>query len=575
MILQLSDKLTLTAALDKVERGEYFDALCLFARVDGYESMLNQIGCLCKLGDISYALELYHRLLARFFYTHNCYFDVTELGEAVKPMLTYFNDETKGETAKYDFNKLCADSEFLANYGVDDDMYGYDEVEDLLETLSDTVDELENPSQFVDVKSLDFARQLCYRLGKAFASNQATLANKLKNQFLDLQSNEPYVLEMQLFFCHVEENTQLGQQFALRLAECETPSARSLSMAIMFLADDTESYAQPLKKLLWKLVDVSDEITDTEVMVKFIHIAASLGYDELTLTLTYAMYFRHNEFGCTGLKVCSKMFVNCHNPDLAREAALKLVQAVPWDSYAQQILSYINQGYGIKLDGSVVSNSMFIHFDSPSPLTVLAQYALLNSQEQGLLADSQSYVNLDYVYRACSDLLLKSEVEKYFETATVLSGFVKSLQPLNTQEFADFAKVRLSALFANVTTSKELLNKLIDVGYRDKVLITYANGAYYTLNLKDLTETSPLFISALSMAASMRKVDVKRMERAFRKLRDTLKLEDEFVDVFERQVAYAMLVMSYKNFEQSITSDYFGEEDTQLYLQYIQQTTDN
>ena len=57
MTIDLTDKVIMSAALDLVEKGEYFDALCLFARVDGYESLLNQIGCLCELRDVGYAID--------------------------------------------------------------------------------------------------------------------------------------------------------------------------------------------------------------------------------------------------------------------------------------------------------------------------------------------------------------------------------------------------------------------------------------------------------------------------------------------------------------------------------------
>ncbi|MBQ3067268.1 MAG: hypothetical protein IJD18_04485, partial [Clostridia bacterium] len=63
MKLEFSDKNILQAGLTAVNKGQLYKAICLFARVNSYESMLNQLACFCFMGENGYATDLYRKIL--------------------------------------------------------------------------------------------------------------------------------------------------------------------------------------------------------------------------------------------------------------------------------------------------------------------------------------------------------------------------------------------------------------------------------------------------------------------------------------------------------------------------------
>ena len=66
MIVNLDGKQTLRTGKIQAGKGEYFDALTTFARVDGYESLLNQVGCLTMTYDDTYALQMLGEVISRY-----------------------------------------------------------------------------------------------------------------------------------------------------------------------------------------------------------------------------------------------------------------------------------------------------------------------------------------------------------------------------------------------------------------------------------------------------------------------------------------------------------------------------
>ena len=76
MILDITQNKIFIAALHDANAQEYYRALCMFNRVDTYESKLNRIACCCGMDDVSYAVDFYRRLKSEYYDTHNLYADL-------------------------------------------------------------------------------------------------------------------------------------------------------------------------------------------------------------------------------------------------------------------------------------------------------------------------------------------------------------------------------------------------------------------------------------------------------------------------------------------------------------------
>ena len=568
MKINLSDNVIMSAALDTVNEGEFFDALCLFARVDSYESMLNQIGCLCQLRDVGYAIDTYRKVLARFCYTHNVYTDVRNLGDATEIVMSYFGNEPKGDLSQEDADKYSADSSLLGYYSLD---FNDDFFDDDIEYLADVMEGWREAKKkiFYDVKSTSYFRVLRMQMEQAYVEGNFAKGKELQRQYMAIETDDAETLEMQLYVALTQQRWEEGVRPALRVADLENATYRAMGAAVQILAR-LDGYNEVCRQLLVKLSRYGEEISDGDMM-DYVQIAASkLGYGELTLKLNDVLYSHYKDAGCAALSLCAKVYFNCHKYSQAREAVLTLLRAVPTDSAAVTLLAYINNGMTLQLDDVSSYNSLAQHFDVPTQLAVVAQYALLRQLEQhDYVINADHYPYIDCLSKLCVSAVVKGNAEKFLDQAMVLSAILNSITPQDKESFVGIIKEQLCKALPEPTVNKEFLKKLISLGYNDKVLVALSRG-FYTFNLSGLTlSEDKIFVEALTLCATLRKVDVKRLEKSYKQLESICgeQLHGDADSI--RQVAYCLLAMSYKHFAESNESAYFGEEEKELYRIFL------
>ena len=576
MKINLDDKVILATALEKVNQGEYFEALTLFARVNSYESMLNQIGCLCVLRDVGYATELYRNLLSQYYFTHNCYADFKKLGDATEIMSSYIASDK--QSLLPDDNKQSAAEDLLGFYPIDfDDFADEEDIESLSEVLDYTVRKTSRKSVFYDVKTPEFYLKLCQRMERAYFDGNLAKGRELQRQFMSIDTDDVSTLEMQLFLCLTQQQWERGVPYALRYADLKDITARGMGVCIQILYRAGDDYKNVIGRLLSMLAQHGEEINDL-AMMDYVHIASSvLGYNEVTLKLTKILYGHYVDAGCSALSLCARTFFNCGDIDAARDAVLMLLRAVPWDGVASVYLKYFNNRVSVALDGVATNNSLVRHFDVPSQLSVVAQYSLLKDLEQNkCVIESQSFSLIKCLYKFCLGCIIRGDADRFFAEGEVLSSVITNLIPQDKEQFITFAKQCLAGVLPEPSVNKDFLCKLIELGYRDKLLIATSHG-YYALDLSKLTVCDDkVFVMALGISATLRKIDIRRLERTYKKLKkvlDTTAFDCNADSV--RQLAYAMLALSYRRFVESDESTYFSDEEHVLYKNYLNKLTDS
>ncbi|MCH5156322.1 MAG: hypothetical protein J1G02_00420 [Clostridiales bacterium] len=567
MTINLNDKAIFSAGLAKVDAGEYFDALCLFARVDSYESMLNQIGCLCALRDVGYATELYRNMIAKYYFTHNCCEDVNKLGDAVELISGYMGNKD----SQSDVNKLSADEDLLGFYSLEyDDYFDTDDDEMLAEVLEYTVGNKSQRSIFYDVKSPEFSLNLCQRMERAFLEGNIAEGVELRDQFMGIETDDDQTLEMQLFLCLTEQRWEDGVPFAFRYALSTEVTARGLGACVQILSRSSVKYADVLEQLLQRLINYGEEISDL-AMMDYVQIASSnIGHGEVTLKLTEILYSHYKDAGCSALALCARTFFNCGKHDLAREAILLLLRAVPWDGVAQTYLTYFNKHIKVALDTVTTKNSLARHFDIPTQLSSVAQFALLQDMEQdNLYLGADSYLLIQCLYKLCLGCIIKADVDSFYKEANALGAIVVNFIPQDKEQFFDFAKRCLAGIISESSLNMDFLRKMIQLGYRDKLVMSTNNG-FYALDLSQLTVSDKAFVSALAVAASLRTVSVRKLENSYKLIKKVFNCTfNENIDTV-RQLAYALLSISYKRFATSNERAYFADDEQALYKQFLE-----
>ena len=258
---------------------------------------------------------------------------------------------------------------------------------------------------------------------------------------------------------------------------------------------------------------------------------------------------------------------------------MTLLNALPWDSYATALLKYIDSNVEVKLDKAFSSVNLLRHLDVPSQLAVIAEYQLIQRMERQMSCDEPSilyaddYRLLHCIANVCKTHVYRGNSDKFVNEATVLSTILLSFEPHDVSEFFDFAKQQLCSFMPEVPVQKDVLLRLIKLGYRDKLLVS-ANRSYYPLDLSHLTVVDEFFLDALSLCAVLRKVDVRRLQRNYAKIKATVDISElresgaGWYNVVH-QLAYCLLAISYKDFVESSVAEYFGEGEDELYRAYL------
>lgn len=561
MKIELNNDTFFSTALQLADEGEYFDALCLFARVDSYESLLNQIGCFCMLNDLGYAIDAYRKLIARYGFTHNCYMDVLQLGDAVNEIFEYFGNRPRGDYAERLDTRISADAESMSLY-----TFQMEEDEDdfELDFLEHSVPIEKGKSVFYDVKSVDYFNSVRDRMAEGFFQSDLDMVNKAQKEYLAIETDDVPTLELQLYLCYTRHIWDKGEKCALRLLNAEDPGFRATGTAVRIL-DQVGGREKELKQLLSKLPRYGENITDPDMM-EYLQIACKLGYDEVTKSLCDVLYSHYLDAGCDALRMCAVVYCNCHEYELAREATLLLCRALPDSGVAKALLAFINEKIPIPLDDPSGVNSLARHFFLPDQLTAVAQFLLISKLDENKYhLGKQDFHHLDCMIRECSSCILKGDVEKYIKGATALGAVMATFTPENTDDFLLFAKQCIASVLPEVGISRAILMKMIQLGCADKVTVSISQG-FYALNLAQLTlRDDEMFVEAFSLCATLKKVEPRRMEKTYRFVAKNSDLAKMPLDVAVRQTAFALLALTNKKFAESKEADYFSEEERELY----------
>lgn len=564
MNININDKSLMTAALKKAAEDNPFDALCLFAQVDSYESLLNQIGCLGALNDLSYAVALFRRLLSRYFLTHNCVDDVKRMGDAAAEVLRYFGNDLRGELAVRDERRISADPKLLGRYtwgGPDDDEEDMEpDFADGLAALREIINSYpeEQEERFFDVNSPEYAEYVRERMISAFMGGDIDKAIALQKEFMTVNAGDELTLELQMLMCYSRRDWKGGVAFALKIASRDDATYRGLGMSVETLYN-AHAHPEVMEEMLLRMLEFSEEIPDTDMMNYIQMSSSALGYGDTTLALCDVLFSHYEDAGCSALNLCARVYYNCGRTDLSREATLLLLRAAPWDGSAKAMLHLLNGKLRLRLSDPLPLYDSLRRFDVPRELSAIAKREL----ERALSADGklhpEAYCYVDCRLKYCYGKVVSGDTDGFIKASEEFSDDFAQVEPSDPDSLVAFIKDCLADALSEITLSRCFLKKLIQLKCRDKIFLSLMRG-YYTLDLGRLSLYDERFVDVFCLCATLRKVDAKRMEKVYLSLKD--KLRDETTD---REIAYAMLALGYKNFTESDESNYFSDDEKTFY----------
>jgi len=563
-VVNISDAKKFNVATKMLDDSRYFDALVYFARINGYESELNQIGCLCELGDFPYATGLYCQLANRYASTRDCYRDVAYLGGVVERVLEFFIRPPSYSLVRSKNVKERADLSKIRDFPLefDNDLYCLwsGEFIEILEEFSS----FHRPDNdlFYNVKSnVDHFKSIRRQMRQAISEGNFKKADEIKERLLELPAEDAESCVSKMYLYYRDGKFNEGFEVAKSWNEFHNYNLEGLDCAIRLSACvKTQEGLEYLTVFLDEIYKRAGEINAFNLR-DYVTYAMELGNSQTALNLANALFGRFRDSGCLSLKICCVTYYNCRRMDLARDAVITLLNALPDDAFAQKMLEYVNEG-GTRVKELTFDKSANLYFNVPREMIEEAQFSLREktASQNGLFEEA------DRLNVRLLDCALKAATCRQDGIREIL---VSSLDNFSHGErLVELYKEMLSEYLPDFKISEIAFKKLALSGFRESALVSLKNDLY-SVDFSYADGVDQTFIYAAAKCATVCKITLKQLKFAYRKLTGTLNLSHSADSSFINQVAYCLLAIGYKNFADSKSAKWFLPEERSLYADFL------
>lgn len=557
----------MNAAIAKANEGNISQALKLFAKVNSYESLLNQVGCLSDLRDFTYAHSVYAKLLSKFFEQYDCMSDLFLTGDSAEPIRTYFRSEPTYARPVNNRNKRKAREELICSYGaLEIGPLGFQSEDDVDEYFRKFGNYLSEPpaQTFFDVTSLEYFDEQYERLRKSFIRGDMTEYNVRKNNVLNFSNDNSYTLKMKMITCYVDDDYERGMQFVRRLLQLSDASQEALDTAARFLSGtENPEYKELLHSVLSRLTEFTEQ-TEYDNLHNYLQLSlTNLRDDGLSLKFALSLFSSEEDLSVLSLRLCAVGLYNGGEIELSKQALREILTYMPDNAFALTLLDYISKDNAVKPLHFL--NSIGLPYDTPVETAAYCQTELsTRSTQDGAYFSDRIYTLIDLLYDAYRAAALSRNYERAHELSNCVIGAVARLNIRDVADYETFARAKLAEIIPEPSINAALLSKLIGTGF-DKTVIVTVEDDTYILDLSSVKSTDSLFIEALSLCAILRKISVRALANAYKTLLGVWSGGAEVTREMVRQVAYCLLSLGYKGFSESKTADYFSDDDRALY----------
>ncbi len=572
MKIELTDNTKMHTAISLAGKHSFFDALCIFAQVDSYESVLNQIACLCDMDDVPFAMDLYRYAKQRYGAQYAVYQDVSDM-DGVADAVLDFCEPFRAYAVKTD-GTLRADKSMLITFGLadsDDDFIAPD-----LNYMADD-DAFYNPryafNRIFDVKSEEYFDSLRINMERCYLDGDEAQAKKYAKRLLAVETDHLPTLEAQISLILYSEKYKNGIRYAERLANTQGGSHAAVGGAIeILMRTNPLKHLNELQKLLEKAVDL-EEITLFD-LEDYVYIASDLLHNySMANTFAERLFSDYRVASLEALKVCACAFYNVGNTEKAKSAAITLLRVVPHDIFGRILLEFLQNETPEDVRVPIELSSRYIrHYFVPTKLTVFAQnslIALLEKQGDAAVLDEKAFLYLSVIINSCKSLIITNRRTEYYDTATFVRAVLHTFLPKDNEQFFLFAKEQLFSVMSDQCINEYLVARMLTYGYCDTALVGLVNNTYYLLDFKSLCGNDEVFCYSFAICATLFALkNPAEYLSAYREIAQvvTFDVRDPLVT---HKVAYAMLCKCRRGFEKSQEAAFFQEDEKQLYKDYI------
>lgn len=596
MILDITQNKIFIAALHDANAQEYYRALCMFNRVDTYESKLNRIACCCGMDDVSYAVDFYRRLKSEYYDTHNLYADLFSFGNPTQAVLAFCDADEPTSYRRVDPSKISADKSKLITFFISGDDAPYLDL-DYLGDFDKWNDPAYSEKNVYDVSSKRYFDSIRIALEKAYDNRDFDQVQKQGKRLLSLSTYDPQTLEAQIAYCLFAEKYTAGAKYAKRVSELTSGYTQvSVGGALEILSERHSSEPKKvdvMRKLLAMAAEIVQTLTITDLQESVYYAAELIHDDKLAFTFAKHLYPRHTETDLESLKMCASAFLNVGEVELARQCAAELLAAVPGDLFALGLLKYISLFDAKNLED--VPRIKLVprfrrHFAMPQNFATCAQLDILRVLQGEKTDFDDLLVSLQIVAEYSKTLLFENNVDEFLKVGSLIRMAVRTCPVEDASKFIAVSKDVLAGLCLDCSVAECFLARMLELGCRDKIFIAMPYGGSHRLDLSLLSQNlDAAFIDVFAVAATMEQLKISRFVLDYERVKAALngQLSDLVMPSYPaetlagslnkrndgerydlplaRTLSYCLLCLNSPKFARSPLAEVFTEEEKSLY----------
>ncbi len=583
MNIVISDSTKLRAAIALANKGQFYDAICIFAQIDNYESCVNRILCWCHLTPFSFAAADLYARTKQLFPERSVYSDVS----AYCPLTNQLLKVCECGTDVYD-GPIRTDSSLLIKRGMspaDDDISEQDLA--MFEDLALIEDLRYSPNNFYDVNSETYFTYLRVSMRKCQLLGDEKKLKEYAKKLLAVNTGHMPTLEAQIEYVLNYGSLKKGVVYAKRLAKCENASVLALRGAIEILSRLENPDEKLFSVLLHKIADKT--LRDPNDLRDYTYFASEFLHDD-QLAYEFAVQLINScEPTIEVLHVCACAFYNYGDIDLAKNAAYMAFRSAPEDVLSVALYRYISQNatterrlrldippravYYVNNRGlwsdtvRVFSVAEFLdncsHFFVPKTLLDRAKFNLkVMLAKQKRVLEVERFNDLALVIRHLR--MMTCGVSADYDETEQLVGEVLTVRPENVEMFVNFAKIQLANPVNNVFLQSSLIFALLRCGCKEKIYVALP-GEYSCLNLSAIKREKE-FNKAVSVCAALVPIERPSLyHNTYLCIKNVLDLKK----YNHYQLAFALLSECEEDFRKQCGYEFFSSEMRTLYRDYM------
>jgi len=566
MKIYLDDNTKMNTALSLAERGRYADALLLFAQVDTYESLLNQVACLCGMEEDGFATDLYRQVKQQFGFTHAVYADALTFGEVMSTVLDFC--ESDRDYARKQDGALRANPDLLAkvSYDYESDLYDEEPTGSFFSTPL-----LEPTHTFYDVTDPKYIHSLRAEFEDAMMDGDERAVKDLYKTALAFDRSDAETLELQLALITVRQKFKGKTPLAIakKYADCDVANVMATGAALeIILHNSPYKNLDTLNKLVKKLVPDAEYIAAGE-LAELVFLATDVLNDAETAYLfAKVLYTKRDELTLDDYKLCATAFFNHGDRALAKDAIVTLHRYVPRDPYVTFWLEFVDrapQRETLLQVGEKTVRHFFVPYAFMNYVNSAIGQKLLGDTLE-LTADDFRLLTVLFAY--VKSLLIMGENNKYQEVCAYVRAMLHTVPPADKEDFFAFAEFNLMTMVNDHLLNQTLIARLVELGYDRRVFVGLAD-TYQVVDFSQLQVAASVTLGmALGIALSVARADVALLVTAYDKLKPLVECE-EFSLSLAHNLAYALLCVVNSDFPKTESSEFFTDSEKELYQRYL------